>query len=211
MSAETIDYPSRASPHRSTRTHALLHGPTRTPALDREKHDIPIDNQSIPIDNRAMKSSIIAWSRAALVTLGLGTLLLQGLIVLQAKETGFLFPEVEHLVAPYTITGVASVLAVQIGLFALWMIVEAVARGNFYETPTLRWINVLRGATVPATIIPSLTALHLLAVVGIGGPGVILALLATLASGAAAFIFVTLARQVYLAQAAEHAELEAVI
>ena len=46
-----------------------------------------------------MKSSIIAWSRAALVTLGLGTLLLQGLIVLQAKETGFLIPEVEHLVA----------------------------------------------------------------------------------------------------------------
>ena len=158
-----------------------------------------------------MKRSIFAWSRAALIALGLGTLLLQGLVVLQARETGALFPEVEHLVLPYSIAGVASVFAAQVGLFALWMIVEAVARGNLFGPATLRWINVLRGATVPAAIIPTLTALHAGFIVGVGGPGVLLALLAALTSGAAAFILMTLARRIYLAQAAEHAELAAVI
>ncbi len=153
----------------------------------------------------------VGWARAALVTLGLGTGLLQVLVVFQARETGFLFPEVEHLVAPYSIAGILTVMAGQVGLIAVWMIVNAIARGAFFQPATLRWIGVLRWATVPAAIIPSLVAVHLLAVVGLGGPGVILGLMAALASGAAVFILVTLGRQVYLMQAAEHAELEAVI
>lgn len=158
-----------------------------------------------------MKLKVVFWVRGALLALGIGTLLVQVLVVVQARETGFLFPEVEHLVVPYSIAGILTVAAVQVGLVALWMIVSAIARGSFYQTATLRWIEVLRWVPVPAATIPSLVALHLLVMVGVGGPGVVLGLMAALVSGAAGFVLVTLGRQVYLIQAAEHAELETVI
>lgn len=158
-----------------------------------------------------MKPTIAAWARAALVILALGTVLLQVLLPLQARETGILFPEVAHLVTPYSIAAVLAVFCVQVGLLALWMIVGSFARGTLYESSTLRWFGALRWSTVPATLIPSLVALHLLVVVGLGGPGVLLGFLATLATGAAMFILVTLTRRIYVTQAAEHAELEAVI
>lgn len=155
--------------------------------------------------------SIINFTRAALVTMFLGAISLQILIPLVAFETGGLYPEVRHLVVPYSCAGVLSVLCGQVGLVAVWMLIAAMARGSLFATSALHWVDVLRWSVVPAAAIPAAVGLHLLAVVGLGGPGVLIGTAAAVAIGASAFIMLTLGRRLYLAQAAEHAELEGVI
>ena len=62
-----------------------------------------------------------------------------------------------------------------------------------------------------AALLPCLTMLHLLLVIGVDGPGIILALAACLTSGIALFLLLRVARRVLHAAIADRAELAGVI
>lgn len=153
----------------------------------------------------------VRWARVAVVMVALSTVLAQVLLPLLAWETGTMYPEVEHLVVPYSVAAVLMVVGVQVALVCVWLLVSAISRGTLFNPSTVVLIHVIRIAVLIAAVIPAAVAVHLLFFVGLGGPGVMLGLGFVCVVGAASVILLTLGKRVYLSAMAEHAELDAVI
>lgn len=132
--------------------------------------------------------------RIDLVVLLLGTLLGQALVPLVASETGRAFPEVAHLVGPYSAAGILAIACAQVALLAVWQLLSLVDQGAILGRRSLRWLGVITACAVAATILCAVPLVHLLAVVGVGGPGVVLALAAVLACGPALVLLVSIMR-----------------
>lgn len=153
----------------------------------------------------------VGWARVSLVMAAVGTLLAQVLLPLVAWETGAMYHEVEHLVVPYSVASVLMVVCVQVALVCVWMLVSAISQGTFFDPRTVALIDVIRIAVGLAAAIPAAVAVHLSFFVGLGGPGILLALAFVCIAGATSVILLTLGKKVYLSARAEHAELDAVI
>lgn len=201
----------RRLPRPSPQTPECL--PSATPrVVDTDTQSL--DFRYMSIDNRYMIDTKRAGATGTLISLavlGVGTVLMQIVAPLVAVEIGQEYPEVSHLVVPYSIAADLTVLAAQVGLVGLWIIVVAVARGRLFDSATRRWIVALRWCVVVATLIPAVVAAHLLFFVNVGGFGVILGLFAALAVGAGAYMLLTTATRAYDQAAADHSELAGVI
>lgn len=146
-----------------------------------------------------------------MVMIGFGTLLAQVLLPLLAADTGRWFPEVQHLVVPYSIAAVLMVVGVQVALVGVWMLVTAFADGTLLDRRRVAHVDAIRLGVAVAAAIPAGTAIHLLFFERLGGPGIVLALAFVCVVGPSLWIFLSLLRTVYLRASDEHAELEAVI
>ncbi|GAB3755868.1 hypothetical protein GCM10027591_04990 [Zhihengliuella somnathii] len=95
------------------------------------------------------------------------------------------YVEVRHLVTAYSVAGILSLLCFQIALLAVWRLLAVASRGRMLAARALRWVNILILAVAGSAVIPALTLVHLLFIVGVGGPGVFLWLVFCLVCGIA--------------------------
>lgn len=132
--------------------------------------------------------------RFTLALVGLGLLLGQFLVPVIASEKGSEFPEVAQLVLPHSVAGILSMAALQVGLVLIWRLVSLVASGNIFTDGTLGWVKAVIACLAVATAVPALVMFHLLFNVGLGGPGVLLALGAVLLGGTALLLLMVVMR-----------------
>ncbi|MFJ6416415.1 DUF2975 domain-containing protein [Paeniglutamicibacter sp. NPDC091659] len=142
-----------------------------------------------------MKRSVILALRVLLVLVFLVLLLGQIVVVPSyTLESATAFPEVAFLAGPYTVIAVAGIACVQIGLFATWVLLSMVERNAIFTEHAFRWVNVIIGAAIALTLLTVFAGVHLLAVVRVGGPGVVLAVSAAGIAGASIVLLMLVMR-----------------
>lgn len=149
--------------------------------------------------------------RVALVVLLLGSVLAQVLVPMFASQQGTYFPEVAHLVVPYSVAGILVIACSQVGLLAIWRLLSLVNVGVIFTRRALRWVDVITACAAMATVLSAGTMIHLLFFVGVGGPGVVLGLAATLAGGLAFVLLMVVMRGLLESAIADRTELDEVI
>lgn len=142
-----------------------------------------------------MKRSVILALRVLLL-LVLPVLVLGQIWALPAyaRESASLFPEVAFLATPYTVIGILAIACVQAGLAATWILLSKVDRNAIFTEDAFRWVNLIIGAAIALTFLTVFAGVHLLAVVGVGGPGVLLAVTAAGIGGASMVLLMVVMR-----------------
>lgn len=158
-----------------------------------------------------MTTTIRALLQGALVALVLGSVLTQALLPLLADQLGGGYDETRALVRPYTVLGTLAVACLQVALVAVMWLVGRVGRGDVFAERSLRGVDVLTGGIGGATVLAAAPMVHLLLVVGVGGPGVVLGLGACLVAGSALTLLVRVMRGLLTEAIADRAELAEVV
>ncbi len=139
-------------------------------------------------------SPLLALSGGIVLT-GLGTVFAQTLIIpVAAAHQAAVWPEVAHLRWPYTAAAVAAVACVQVALVAIWALLAKVEHDQVFTDRAFAWVSLIIGAAVAATALSVGVAAHLLFVEGVGGPGVVLGLVAVLVGGSTFALLMTVMR-----------------
>lgn len=133
--------------------------------------------------------------RMLLGVLLVGSVLVQLLLPAAAEALGGGHRETQHLVGPYAAMGILAVGGLQIAIGALWWLLQRARRERLLSRGALRGIQVLTLGMLGATVLPLLTMLHLLVVVGVGGPGIMLGAAACLATAVLAALLPRRARR----------------
>ncbi len=149
--------------------------------------------------------------RVALVFLLLGTVLGQVLLPVFADEEGGVFPELAYLVAPYSAAGIIAIACVQVALLVVWRLLSMVDDGVIFTRRALRLVDVITACAGVATVMWAGPMIHLLFIVGLGGPGVLLGLAACLAGGLAFVLLMVVMRGLLESAIADRVELDEVI
>ena len=149
--------------------------------------------------------------RFALVILLLGTVLTQVLVPVLASEEAGIFPEVAYLAVPYAVALILVIACVQVALLVVWRLLSLVDGGVIFTRRALRWVDVITACAVVATVLSAGVLIHLLFVVGVGGPSVALALPASLAGGLAFVLLMVVMRGLLELAIADRTELDEVI
>lgn len=149
--------------------------------------------------------------RVALVILLLGTVLAQVLVPVLASEEARIFPEVAYLAVPYSVALILVIACVQVALLVVWRLLSLVDGGVIFTRSALRWVDVIIACAVVATVLSAGVLIHLLFVVGVGGPSVALALPASLAGGLAFVLLMVVMRGLLELAIADRTELDEVI
>lgn len=123
--------------------------------------------------------------RVCLGALLLATLVLQTQLPLLAEDLGGGFTETAHLVVPYAAAGIAALACLQVALGAVWWLVTRVERDEILTPRARRGLDIGVGALLLGAALTAAPMVHLLAVVGVGGPGVVLGVLGCVAGGVA--------------------------
>ncbi|WP_309081489.1 DUF2975 domain-containing protein [Zhihengliuella sp.] len=150
-----------------------------------------------------MNKPLVLSLRAVLILLLAAALTAQILIPFAAEKLGGPFEEVSHLVAPYSVAGILSLLCWQVALVVVWRLLSLVSRRQFLATRSIKSVGAIIYAVAGAALLPALTMLHLLFVAGVGGPGVVLGVAFCLICGAA-LVVVLIVMRALLAMAAEN-------
>ena len=158
-----------------------------------------------------MTRLVIGLLRVALVVLLLGTVLAQVLVPVYASEVGTRFPEVAYLVVPYSVAGILFIACVQVALLVVWRLLSMVDGGVIFTHGALRWVDVITACAVVATVLCAGPLIHLLFIVGLGGPSVALGLPASLAGGLAFVLLMVVMRGLLELAIADRTELDEVI
>lgn len=141
----------------------------------------------------------------------LGLLLGQILVPIVAIDTASDFPEVSHLVAPYSVLGILTLLCFQVGLIFIGLLLRQSARGKFFTDFSRTIIKGIAGLATLGCAIPVATAIHLFVTVRAGGPGVLLGMLAAFAGTIGFACLGAIGLRAFDYARAEHDELETVI
>ena len=149
--------------------------------------------------------------RVAILVLLLGSVLAQALVPVFATEQGRIFPEVAHLVVPYTLAGILVIAFGQVALLASWRLLSLINRGVIFTRRALRWVDVITASGALATVLSAGVMIHLLAFVRVGGPGVFLGLAACVAGGSAFVLLMVVMRGLLEAAVSDRTELDEVI
>ncbi|MFE3825842.1 DUF2975 domain-containing protein [Streptomyces sp. NPDC059092] len=80
------------------------------------------------------------------------------------------FPSYEPFAVPYVTVAVVGIVCVQVALVATWMLLDMVSRDAIFTPRAFRWVDVIIGASVVATLLALGVTGHL-AVAGIPSPG----------------------------------------
>jgi hypothetical protein len=96
-------------------------------------------------------------------------------------------------------------------LLAVWRLLSLVNGGVIFTRRAQRWVDVITACAAVATVLSASVMIHLLAFVGVGGPGVLLGLAATLAGGLAFVLLMVVMRGLLDAAIADRSELDEVI
>jgi DUF2975 family protein len=158
-----------------------------------------------------MNELAIRLLRVALVVLLLGTVLAQVLLPVFADEEGGIYPELAYLVVPYSVAGILAIAFGQLALLVVWRLLSMVKGGVIFTRRALRWVDLITACAAVATVLWACPIIHLLFVVGVGGPGVVLGLAACVAGGLAFVLLMIVMRGLLESAIADRAELDDVI
>lgn len=118
------------------------------------------------------------WTvRGVVVLLVIGGLALQLVIPRAAAGVARTFPEVTHLVVPYSLAAIIAIACLQIALVAVWFLV---ASPRPLASPS-RWVAT--GGVAAATVLSAVVLIHLAGSEGTGGPLPVLFLLTSVVCG----------------------------
>jgi Protein of unknown function (DUF2975) len=157
-----------------------------------------------------MDKLIIRLLRVALLVLLLGSVLGQVAVPMFASEAARTFPEVAYLVVPYSVAGILVIACGQVALLVVWRLLSMIRGGVIFTHRALRWVDVIIVCGAVATVLNAGVWMHLLAVHG-GGPGIILWLTASLASGVAFVLLMIVMRGLLELAIVDRTELDEVI
>lgn len=149
--------------------------------------------------------------RVALAVLLLGSVLVQVIVPTYASQVGTSFPEVAYLVVPYSVAAILFVGCGQVALLVVWRLLSMVSDGVIFTRRALRWVDVITACGAVGTVLSAGPMIHLLFVVGVGGPGVVLGLAACLVGGLAFVLLMVVMRGLLESAIADRTELDEVI
>ena len=149
--------------------------------------------------------------RVVLVVLLLGTVLAQLYLPVVAFESGRRYPELAYLVVPYSAAGILAIACVQVALLVIWRLLSLVSGGVIFTRRALRWVDAITACGAVGTVLSTGPMIHLLFVVGVGGPGVVLGLAACLVGGLAFVLLMVVMRGLLESAIADRTELDEVI
>lgn len=158
-----------------------------------------------------MKPAAITLLRATLAVLLSGTFLAQCLIPVEASSTGATYPEVAHLVVPYSAAAILALVGVQAALVAVWRLLTLVSVGQVFTPRALRWVDLVVAGAALWTVLSGVVLVHLVAVVGVGGPGAALGLAACVVCGVAVALLMIVMRGLLQTATSDRSELAEVI
>jgi hypothetical protein len=155
-----------------------------------------------------MNSITIRLLRVLLVVMLLGTVLAQVLLPVQASEVGTRFPEVAHLVVPYSVAAILFVGCGQVALLVVWRLLSMVNRRVIFTRRALRWVDVITACGAVATVLSAGVMLHLIAFVG---SPIVYFVAACVVGGLASVLLMVVMRGLLEAAIADRTELDEVI
>ena len=158
-----------------------------------------------------MTTTVTMLLRLTLITMFLGALLAQLLVPVVATEQATLYPEVEHLVLPYSVAAILGFVCVQAALVAVWRLLSMVGDDRIFADGSLRWVDTITVCSAAATGLSAVVWVHLILVEETGGPGMVLALGACVVGGAALALLMVVMRGLLDAAIADRRELAEVI
>ena len=150
-------------------------------------------------------------AQVILVVLFLGTVVAQLLIPLVAAEAGRLYPEVAHLVVPYSVAAIAALVGVEVALGAVFRLAGLSAGGRVFARGALRWVDVVIGAALAVAALSAGVWVHLILIEATGGPGALLALTFVVVASLGVALLMAVMRGLLAAAIADRAELAEVI
>jgi hypothetical protein len=149
--------------------------------------------------------------RVALGVLLLGTVFVQVLVPVQATMVGTAIPEVAYLVAPYSLAAILFIACVQVALLVVWRLLSLIDSGVIFTRLSLRWVDVIIGCAVVATVLSAGVLIHMLRFVPGGGGPTIYFMLACVAGGLAFVLLMIVMRGLLESAIADRTELDEVI
>jgi hypothetical protein len=149
--------------------------------------------------------------RVALVVLLLAAVLAQVLVPIYASEVGARFPEVAHLVVPYSLAAILFIGCGQVALLAVWLLLSLVDGGIIFTRRAVRWVDVIVTCGAVATVLAVMVLIHMLGFVPGGGGPMVYYLAGCIAAGLAFMLLMVVMRGLLLAAVADRAELDEVI
>jgi hypothetical protein len=78
-----------------------------------------------------------------------------------ASEESQLHLELAYLAVPYAVLAVLVVACVQVALVAVWMLLSMVQRDAIFTERAFRWVDVVIGSAVVATVLAAGVSAHL--------------------------------------------------
>lgn len=158
-----------------------------------------------------MNETLAMLLRLTLFALGLGTLLAQGLTPVLAGELSAPYPEVAHLVVPYSVAAILAIVCVQVALVAVWRLLSMVSGDQIFDVASLKWVDTITASAAVATVLSAAVWVHLALVEQVGGPGMVLGLTACVLVGTALALLMVVMRGLLSAAIADRRELAEVI
>jgi hypothetical protein len=149
--------------------------------------------------------------RVALVVLLLGTVFVQALVPVQATMVGTSIPEVAYLVVPYSVAAILFIACVQVALLVVWRLLSLVDGGVIFTRRALRWVDVIIGCAVVATVLSVGVLVHMLRFVPGGGGPMGLYVSACIVGGLAFVLLMIVMRGLLESAIADRTELDEVI
>lgn len=107
--------------------------------------------------------------------------------------------------------GILAIVCAQIALLMIWRLLGLVASGTIFTVQSLRWVNVIVACGVAAALLVASVPVHLLFLVGVGGPGVFFVLVGAVVGGLAFVLLMAVMRDLLQAAIADRRELDEVI
>jgi Protein of unknown function (DUF2975) len=147
----------------------------------------------------------------ALLVLAVASVFAQIAVPAYASEVGARFPEVAHLVVPYSVAAILFIGCGQVALLAIWRLLSLVDGGVIFTRRAVRWVDVMVGCGVVATILTIAVLIHMLGFVPGGGGPMIYYLVGGIAGGLAFVLVMVVMRGLLLSAVADRAELDEVI
>lgn len=158
-----------------------------------------------------MKSDVVVALRVVLVVVFLGFVLGQILVPTLAEEQGGQYRETAHLVIPYSVIAILSILCLQAALVIIWRLLSMVERDSVFSDRAVHWVDALTVSVPLAAFVAALAPIHLLFVVKVGGPGVVLSLAATLVIAVGLLLLMLVMRGLLIAATRDRNELDMVV
>lgn len=158
-----------------------------------------------------MTKLVIGLLRVALLVLLLGSVLAQVLVPVFASQTGTSFPEVAHLVVPYSVAAILFIGCGQVALLAVWRLLSLVDGGVIFTRRAVRWVDVITACAAIATVLSAAVLIHMLGFVPDGGGPMIYYLAACVVGGLAFALLMVVMRRLLESAIADRTELEDVI
>lgn len=158
-----------------------------------------------------MNKRLLARAQLALLPLLLGSVAAEVLASLLCLDLGRLYPETARFAPAFAVGTVIATSFLQAALVALWWVLRRAARDQFFSPATARLFAAIRWLIRGAAAVLVTGGAYLILVARTGGPGVLLATVATIAVAAAFDQLAAVARAALLEAAEYRAELEAVI